>query len=111
MVQRPHQGKAVAEASLKRKQLADVEPGGGGADGAERAPVLRGGVGLQDIGHRLERSAEVDQQPVPVIGFDQPIFFEEIVEWRKAGHALRPSIASGREATRSRVTGCFPCRP
>jgi hypothetical protein len=45
-----------------------------------RAAADLGRIGLERLGHRLELPAEVDQQPVAVLGVDQPIFFQDIVE-------------------------------
>src|SRR4051794_4285870 len=57
-----------------------------------RAAANLGGVGFQNIGHRLELPAEVDQQAIAVLGIDQLIFLENVAGGWEPGHARGLSL-------------------
>jgi len=60
--------------------LGRIDPDRGGT------AANQGGVGLERLGHRLEFTAEFDQQPIAVVGVEEFIILEQVVD---AGHGMR----------------------
>ena len=50
-----------------------------------RAAAHQGRVGLERVGHRLERAAEIDQQPVAVVRVEQLVIGIDVVEGGRHG--------------------------
>ena len=78
-----------------------------------RAAAHQRRIGLEGIGHRFERAAEVDQQAIAVIGVEERIF---VGDFGEIGHAARYRVTprefepSSQRKLVSRAVDRFICR-